>query len=89
MGARVYILSLNNKWNVVGIYTNIRQVHQAVEKLNLENLDNVFLQEIRMNENPKENIGKECKYMLIQKQQELIKHKLQLEKYQEKLLLKK
>lgn len=84
MGARIYILSLNNKWNVVGIYTNIRQVHKSVQFLNLENLDNVFLQEIRMNENPALNVGKECKYMLIQKQKELEKHKLDLEKFNEK-----
>ena len=83
-GQRVYILSLHNKWNVVGIYTNIRQVHKSVEYLKLENLDNVFLQEIRMNENPALNVGKECKYMLIQKQQQLEKHKLDLENFNKK-----
>ena len=67
MGQRVFVLSLTHKWNVVGIYTNIRQVRKAVIILNLENLDNVFLQEIRMNEPPKENFGKDAKYMLIEK----------------------
>ena len=66
-GQRIYILSLTNKWNVVGVYTNIRQVRKSVLILNLENLDNVFLQEIRMNQSPKENFGKDAKYMLIDK----------------------
>jgi 3-methyladenine DNA glycosylase AlkC len=78
MGQRVYILSLENKWNVVGIYTNIRQVHKSVIDLKLENLDGVFLQEIRMNEVPKKDIGKDVKYMLIQKQEQMEKHRLQL-----------
>lgn len=85
-GQRIYILSLNNKWDVVGVYTNIRQVHQAVNKLELISLDNIFLQEIRMNEDPKINIGKECKYMLIQKREQLEKHKLDNANYQKRLL---
>ena len=80
-GQAIYILSVNNKWDVVGVYTNIRQVHQAVTKLNLPNLDNIFLQEVRMNNDPKLNIGKECKYMLIQKQEQLEKHKLDIENH--------
>lgn len=88
MGARVYVLALNNKWDVVGVYTNIRQVHQAVNKLNLENLDNIFLQEIRMNEDPKNSIGKDCKYMLIQKREQLEKHKLDIDTHLKKLVAK-
>ena len=80
-GQAIYILSVNNKWNVVGVYTNIRQVHQAVNKLNLPNLDSIFLQEVRMNEDPKLNIGKECKYMLTQKQEQLEKHKLDIQNH--------
>ena len=75
MGQRVYVLSLNNKLNVVGIYTNIRQVYKIVQILNLPSLDNLFLQEIRMNENPLKNVGKECKYMLVKKQSEMEIHK--------------
>jgi hypothetical protein len=88
MGQRVYVLALNNKWDVVGVYTNIRQVHQAVNKLNLENLDNIFLQEIRMNEDPKSDIGKDCKYMLIQKREQLEKHKLDIDTHLKKLVAK-
>ena len=88
MGQRIYVLSLNNKWDVVGVYTNIRQVHQAVNKLELPNLDNIFLQEVRMNEDPKINIGKDCKYMLIQKREQLEKHKLDIEDHLKKLIKK-
>lgn len=87
-GARIYILSVNNKWDVVGVYTNIRQVHQAVNKLNLENLDNIFLQEVRMNGDPKSDIGKDCKYMLIQKREQLEKHKVDIEEHLKKLVAK-
>jgi hypothetical protein len=88
-GQRIYVLALNNKWDVVGVYTNIRQVHQAVNKLNLENLDNIFLQEVRMNGDPKSDIGKDCKYMLIQKREQLEKHKLDIEDHLKKLIQKK
>ena len=75
-GQRVYILSKDTKWNVIVIYTNIRQVHQAVKSLNLDGLDNILLQEIRMNGIPNEKCGKDAKYMLIQKQEELKKNHL-------------
>lgn len=78
MGQRIYILSKLDKWNVLGVYTNIRQVHKAVSILNPENLDEIILQEYKMNENPLENNGKECKYMLIKKREELIKHQERL-----------
>ena len=87
-GARIYILSLINKWDVVGVYTNIRQVHQAVNKLDLENLDTIFLQEIRMNGDPKIGIGRDCKYMLVQKREQLEKHKLDIEGHLKKLVAK-
>ena len=87
-GQRIYVLSVNNKWDVVGVYTNIRQVHQAVNKLDLPNLDNIFLQEVRMNEDPKNSIGKECKYMLIQKREQLEKHKINIEEHLKKLIEK-
>lgn len=74
MGARVYVLSLNEKLNIVGIYTNIRQVHQAVKILDLPTLDTIFLHEIRMNESPSATFGRECKYILVQKREELLRH---------------
>ena len=70
------------------MYKNIRQVHQAVNKLNLENLDNIFLQEIRMNQDPKNSIGKDCKYMLIQKLEQLEKHNLDIDTHLKKLVTK-
>lgn len=79
MGQRVYLLGINEKFNIVGIYTNIRQVHKTVKELNQPNLDNIFLHEIRMNEPPSDKFGRECKYMLIQKQKEMDRHKILLE----------
>lgn len=45
---RVYILSQNDKWNVLGIFTNIRQTRKYIATL--ENADNLTLQEMRLNE---------------------------------------
>lgn len=57
---RVYILSQMDKWNVLGIFTNIRQTRKYIGTL--ENAENLILQEMRLNE-PK--TAKDVSKMLI------------------------
>ena len=57
---RVYILAQDNKWNVLGIFTNIRQTRKFI--LSLSNNKNLILQETRLNE---PNIIKDVSKMLI------------------------
>lgn len=67
MGQRVYILSKSNKWNVLGIYTNIRQVRQSIKRLAEDpayELEEIILQEIRMNEVAANNCGRIVTFML-------------------------
>lgn len=72
MAQRVYVLARKTKWNVLGIYTNIRQVRKSVKLLESDPsfcLDEIILQEIRMNEGPDENCGKIVTYMLHQNEE--------------------
>ena len=57
---RVYVLSQDNKWNVLGIFTNIRQTRKFI--LTLTNSENLILQEMRLNE---PNSNKDVSKMLI------------------------
>jgi hypothetical protein len=82
-GARVYLLSVPDKnildpvqkalfakWNVLGIYTNIRQVRQCIEKLTgipkTESVEGFgfILTEIRMNQDPDQKCGVDVSRLL-------------------------
>lgn len=60
MGQRVYVLSI--KSCTLGIFTNIRQVRKAVKEYGM--CDQLVLCEIRMNEQPKPNCGKDVTKLL-------------------------
>lgn len=64
MGQRVYLLCLEHKFNIVGIYSNIRQVRKNIQLLN--DAKNILLFEIRMNEPPTTDGGKNVTFMLQQ-----------------------
>jgi hypothetical protein len=62
MGQRVYLLCVGRKENVVGIYANIRQVRKNLKLITSQ--DKPLLFEIRINEPPCDNFGKDCSFML-------------------------
>jgi hypothetical protein len=55
MGQRVYVLSTGTKANIVGIYSNIRQVRKNVKLLQPQEKPLLF--EIRINEQPCQDFG--------------------------------
>ena len=63
MGQRIYILCLDYKFNVVGIYANIRQVRKNVILLN-EHENKVLLFELCVNESPSIDCGRDVTFML-------------------------
>lgn len=84
---RVYVLSQDSKWNVLGIFTNIRQTRKFI--LTLVNGENLILQEMRLNE---PNSDKDVSKMLIisEKEQEnrqknIETRRLRLEEKQKKI----
>ena len=50
MGQRTYVLSKNEYSNILGIFTNIRQVRKFRATLILNETDNIILHEVRLNE---------------------------------------
>ena len=61
---RVYILSENERWNVVGIYTNIRQVKKCIASRDSAKF---ILYEMRMNEIPTGKYSRDVTWMIAEK----------------------
>lgn len=77
---RVYVLSQDSKWNVLGIFTNIRQARKFI--LTLTNDENLILQEMRLNE---PNSEKDVSKMLIISEKEQENRQKNIEMRQQKL----